>query len=152
MLVFYYDKDERKGYNTFDYSPLLNDIEMFSNSLIIFDDNWDKLSTTEIVSLYAKDRHANIEIICTGHTVTDLKRKTIENAVLFLSHLIIHNVTLKENKKDLKMILPFYRFKHYKYGIIEYDNANNYYVVLDKDRNVVRDSRVGDLVIDKYLD
>ena len=50
------------------------------------------------------------------------------------------------------MILPFCRFKHYKYGIIEYDYANNYYVVLDNDRNVVRDSRVGDLVIDKYLD
>ena len=41
-----------------------------------------------------------------------------------------------------------YRIKHYKNGIINYSTISDYYIVLEKDRNFVYDSRIGDLDIE----
>ena len=44
------------------------------------------------------------------------------------------------------------RFKHYKYGIKNYNTISDYYIVLDKDNTVVYDSRIGHLDVEKYID
>ena len=45
-----------------------------------------------------------------------------------------------------------YRFCHHEYAVISYNTIGTLYTVLDKDKNVVYDSRVGDLDIRKYVD
>ena len=44
------------------------------------------------------------------------------------------------------------RFKHHDPGEIKYDVIFNFYTTLHEDENVVYDSRVQDIDIDKYID
>ena len=55
-------------------------------------------------------------------------------------------------QEKLKIDSNLYRFKHYRYGVVNYNTTNDFYVVLDKNRNIVYDSRIGDLDIEKYID
>ena len=49
--------------------------------------------------------------------------------------ILIDNKFLKTN--EFKFESTLYGFKFYKYGIKAYENINNYYIVLNKDRDVV---------------
>ena len=64
---------EWKGHNVYgiDDLKLLDNLDSFANSLIIFDDMGENIRLPAIDSLYSKGRHHNINIICVGHTVTD---------------------------------------------------------------------------------
>ena len=75
--VFCIDGSERKGCNVYgiDDLKLLDNLDSFANSLIIIDDKAENIRLPAIDSLYSKGRHHNINIICVGHTVTDLNTK-----------------------------------------------------------------------------
>ena len=45
-----------------------------------------------------------------------------------------------------------HRFEHHNYGIVNYNNVDDYYIVLKKIKNVVCDSRNCDIDMDKYID
>ena len=79
--VIYFDEDIWKGYNTYGFDDLkiLNNLENFANSLIIFGDLGDKLRILDIDTLNSKGRHQSIDKICVRHTVTDLNTKAREN-------------------------------------------------------------------------
>ena len=64
--------------------------------------------------------------------------------------ILIDNKFLKTN--EIKIESTLYGFKFYKYGIKAYEYINNYYIVLNKDRDVVLDFRVGDLDTEKSLE
>ena len=79
--VFCIDGSEWKGYNIygFDDLKLLDNLDSFANSLIIFDDMGQNFRLPAKDSLYSKGRHHNINIVCVGHTVTDLNTKARYN-------------------------------------------------------------------------
>ena len=72
---------EWKGYNVYgiDDLKLLDNLDSFAISLIIFDDMGENVRLPAIDSLYSKGRHHNINIICVCHTVTDLNTKARDN-------------------------------------------------------------------------
>ena len=43
-----------------------------------------------IVSLYTKGRHRNINIICVGHTVTDLNTKARDNTPAIYIYIYVY--------------------------------------------------------------
>ena len=55
-------------------------------------------------------------------------------------------------KEKYKINSSQHRFKHHKYGIVNYNIIDDFYIVLDKDENVVHDSRFGDIDIEMYID
>ena len=149
-------KKEWKGYNVYciDDLKLLDNLDSFANSLIIFDDMGDNIRLPAIDSLYSKGRHRNINIICVGHTVTDLYTKARDNtpAIYIFININSSQQFFERVQEKLKIDSNLYRFKLYKYGKINYNNVSDYYIVLDKDKNVVYDSRIGDLYIEKYVE
>ena len=58
---------------------LLDNLDSFANSLNIFDDMGENIRLPAIDSLYSKGRHHNMNIICVGHSVTDLNTKARDN-------------------------------------------------------------------------
>ena len=152
--VFCIDGSEWKGYNVYgiDYLKLLDNLDSFANSLIIFDDMGENIRLPAIDSLYSKGRHRNINITCVGHTVTDLNTKARDNTPAIYITLINSQQFFERVQEKFKIDSNLYRFKHYKYGIINYNTITDYSIVLDKDKNVVYDSRIGDLDIEKYVD
>ena len=154
--VFCIDGSEWKEYNVYciDDLKVLDNLYSFANSLIIFDDMGETIRLPAIESLYSKGRHRNINIICVGHTVTDLYTKAGDNTpalYIFITRNSSHQFFERVQEK-LKIDSNLYRFKDYKYGIINYNNISDYYIVLDKDKNVLYDSRIGDLSIEKYVE
>ena len=71
------DGGEWKGYNVYgvDELKLLENLDSFANNLITLDEMGENIRLPAIDSLYSKGRHHNINIICAGHTVTDLNTK-----------------------------------------------------------------------------
>ena len=152
--VFCIDGSEWKGYTVYgiDYLKLLDNLDSFANSLIIFDDMGENIRLPAIDSLYSKGRHHNINIICVGHTVTDLNTKARDNTPAIYITLNSSQQFFERVQEKFKIDSNLYRFKHYNYGVINYNTISDYYIVLDKDKNVVYDSRIGDLDIEKYVD
>ena len=152
--VFCIDSSEWKGYNVngIDDLKLLDNLDSFANSLIIFDDMGENIRLPAIDSLYSKGRHHNINIICVGHTVTDLNTKARENTPAIYITLNSSQQFFERLQEKFKIDSNLYRFKHYNYGVINYNTISDYYIVLDKDKNVVYDSRIGDLDIEKNVD
>ena len=81
VKVFCIGGSEWKGYNIYgiDDLKLLDNLNSFANSLNIFDDMGENIRLPAIDSLYSKGRHHNINIICVGHTVTDINTKARDN-------------------------------------------------------------------------
>ena len=79
--VFCIDGGEWKGYNVYsvDDLKLLDNLDSFANSIMLFDDMGEDIRLLAIDSFYSKGRHHNINIICVGHTVTDLNTKARDN-------------------------------------------------------------------------
>ena len=75
--VFCVDGSEWKGYNVYgiDDLKLLDNLDSFANSRVIFDDMGENIRLQATDSLYSKGRHQNVNIICVGHTVTDSNTK-----------------------------------------------------------------------------
>ena len=68
-------------------------------------------------------------------------------------------ITLKSSQQffervqeKIKIESNLYRLKNHNYGIIKYDPINDFYIVLNKNINVVYDSRVSNLDIEKYIE
>ena len=80
--VFSVDGSEWTGYDVYGIEDLisLDNLDNFANSLIIFDDMGENIRLPAIDALYSKGRHHNINIICVGHTVTDLKTEARDNS------------------------------------------------------------------------
>ena len=130
----------------------MNNPEDFANSLVNYDDMGDNIRTPVVDNFYSSRRHNNINIISVGHTVTELNVKARENIpsifiTLNSSHLFFER-TQEKKKTDCNM----HRFKYYKYAIVNYNIVDDYYIVSDKDKNVVYDSRPADIDIEKYID
>ena len=112
----------------------------------------DNIGMPVVDNFCSSGRHNNIKIESVGHTVTDLNVTARENSpstiiTLKSSHLVFERV-----QEKFKIDCNLHRFKHYKYGIVNYNIVHDYYIVLDKDKNVVYDSRIGDIDIEKYID
>ena len=152
--VFCIDCSEWKGYNVYgvDDLKILDNLDSFANSLIIFDDMGENIRLPAIDSLYSKGRHHNINIICVGHTVTDLNTKARDYTPAIYITLNGSQQSFERVQQKFKIDSNLYRFKHYNYGVINYNTISDYYIVLDKNKNVVYDSRIGDLDIEKYVD
>ena len=152
--VFCIDGSEWKGYNVYgiDDLKLLDNLDSFANSLIIFDDMRENIRLPAIDSLYSKGRHHNINIICVGHTVTDLNTKARDNTPAIYITFNRSQQFFERVQEKFKIDSNLYRFKHYNYGVINYSTISDNYIVLYKDKNVVYDSRIGDLDIEKYVD
>ena len=148
------DGSEWKGYNVYgnDDLKLLDNLDSFANSLFLFDDMGENIRLPAIVSLYSKGKHNNINIICVGHTVTDLNTKARDNIPALYISLNSSKQFFERVQEKFKIDSNLYRFKHYNYGGKNYNTISDYYIVLDKDKNVVYDSRLGDLYIEKYVD
>ena len=54
-------------------------------------------------------------------------------------------------QKKCKIISKLLRNGIYEYSMIRYDTIKNYYIYLDKDKNIVHVSRMIDVDIDKYI-
>ena len=142
--VFCIDGSEWKAYNVYglDDLKLLDNLDGFANRRIIFDDMGENIRLPAIDSLYSKGRHHNNNIRCVGHTVTDLNTKARDNTPAIYITLNSSQQFFERVQEKFKIDSNLYRFKHYKYGNI----------VLDKDKNVVYDFRIGYLDIEKYGD
>ena len=81
--VYVFDIDENEwlcsNIHGVDELKLLDNINNFANSLIIFDDIGENIRLPAIDSFCSKGRYHNINIICVGHTVTDLNTKARKN-------------------------------------------------------------------------
>ena len=66
----------------------MNHPEDFANSLVLFDDMGENIILPSADELYSSGRQNNINIICVGHTVTDLTTKTNDNTPLIFITLI----------------------------------------------------------------
>ena len=148
------DGSEWKGYNIYgiDDLNLLDNLDSFPNSLIIFDDVGENIRLPAIDSLCSKGRHHNNNIICVGHTVTDLNTYAKDNTPAIYITLNSSQQFFERVQEKFKTDSNLYRFKQYNYGVINYNNISAYYIVLDKDKDVVYGSRIGDLDIEKYVD
>ena len=84
--VFCIDGSEWKGYNVhgIDDLKLLDNLDSFANSLIIFDDIGENIRLPAIDLLYSKGRHHKINIKYVGHTVTDLNTKATPQLYILL--------------------------------------------------------------------
>ena len=154
VKVFCIDGSEWKGYNVYgiDDLKLLDNLDSFANSLIIFDDMGENIRLPAIDSLYSKCKHHNINIICVGHTVRDLNTKARDNTPAIYITLNSLQQLFERVQEKFKIGSYLYRFKHYNYGVINYNTISDYYIVLDKDKKVVYDSRIGDIDIEKFVD
>ena len=152
--VFCIDGSEWKGYNVYgiDDLKLLDNLDSFANSLIIFDDMGENIRLPAIDSLYSKSRHHNFNIICVGHTVTNLNTKARDNTPAIYITLNSSQQFFERVQEKFKIDSNLYRFKHCNYGVINFNTINDYYIVIDKDKNVVYDSRIGDLDVEKCVD
>ena len=152
--VFCVDGSEWKGYNVYviDDIKLLDNLDSFANSLVIFDDMEENIRLPATDSLYSKGRNHNINIISVDHTLTDLNTKALDNAPAIYITLNSSQQCFERVQEKFKIDSNLYRFKHYKYGIINYNTISDYYNVLDKDKNVLYDSRIGDLDIEENID
>ena len=52
-------------------------------------------------------------------------------------------------EEKLNIDSNLYRFEHYENGVLKYNMIDNYYIVLDKNKTVVSESRLEDVDIDK---
>ena len=79
--VFCIGGSECKGYNVYgiDDLKIIDNLDSFANSLIIIDDMGKNIRLPAIDSLYSKGRDHKINIICVGHTVTDVNTKARDN-------------------------------------------------------------------------
>ena len=84
--------------------------------------------------------------------LTDLYSKARDNNPTIYITLNSSQQFFERVQEKFKIDSNLYRCKHYKYGIINYNTISDYYIVLDKNKNVVYDSRIGDLDIEKYID
>ena len=152
--VFCIDGSEWKVYNVYgiDDLKLLDNLDSLVNSLIIFDDMGENIRLPAIDSFYSKGRHHNINIICVSHTVTDLYTKARDNTPPIYITLNSSQQFFERVQGKFRIDSNLYRFKNYKYGIINYYTISDYYIKLYKDKNVVNDSRIGDFDIEKYVD
>ena len=85
--VFCIDGSEWRGYNDvygIDNLNLLDNLDSFANSPIVFDDMGENIRLPAIDSLYSKGRHHNINIVCVGHTVADLNTKARDRPQLYI--------------------------------------------------------------------
>ena len=114
--VFCIDGSEWNGYNVYgvDDLKLLDNLGSFANSLIIFDDMGENIRLPTIDSLYSKGRHHNINIICVGHTVTDLNNKARDNTPAIYITLNSSQQFFERVQENFKIDSILYRFKHYK--------------------------------------
>ena len=150
------DGNEWKGYNVYgiDDFKLLDNLDSFANSLIIFDDMGENIRLPAIDSLYSKGRHHNINRICVGHTVADLNTKARDNTPAIYIYIVLSSSQqfFERVQEKFKIDSNLYRCKHYNYGVINHISISDYYIVLDKDKNVVYCSRIVDIDIEKYVD
>ena len=102
--------------------------------------------------MYSVGRYHNINIIYVGHTVTDLNTKARDNTPAIFFTLNSSQQFFERVQENFKVDSNLYRFKHYNYGVINYNTINDYSIVLDKDKNVVYDSGIGDLDFEKCVD
>ena len=118
--VFCIDGSELMGYNVYgiDDLNLLDNIDSFANSLIIFDDIGENIRLPAIDSLYFKGRHHNINIICVGYTVTNLNTKARDNTPAIYITLNSSQQFFERVQEKFKIDSNLYRFKHYNYGVI----------------------------------
>ena len=81
-----------------------------------------------IDSLYSKGRHHNINIICVGHTVTDLNTKARDNTPAI--YIILNNSQqfFERVQEKFEIDSNLYRFKPYNYGVINYDTIILYLI------------------------
>ena len=143
--------DEWKGYNVYGIGDLklLDNIDNFANSLIIFDDMGENIRLPAIDSLYSEGRHQIIDIICVANNVTDFIEARENTPAVYIN---LNSSQQFFERVQGKFDSNLYRFKHYKYGIVNCSTIGDYYIVLDKVKNVVYDSTIGDIGIEKYID
>ena len=111
---FCIDGSEWKGYNVYgiDDLKLFDNLDSFANSLIIFDDMGKNIRLPAIDSLYSKGRHHSINIICVGHTVTDLNTKARDNTPAIYITLNSSQQFFERVQEKFKIDSNLYRFKH----------------------------------------
>ena len=112
----------------------------------------DNIRLLVVDNFYSSGRHNNINIISVGHTVTDLNVKARENTPSIFINLNSSHLFFERVREKFKIHSNLHRFKHHKYGIVNYHIVDDYCIVLDRDKKVVYDSRNGDIDIDKYID
>ena len=122
VKVFSFDTNEWTGYNTINFNELklLENVEDFANSLIIFDDMGDIKRIPAVDLLYTLGRHLKINITCVGHIVTELSPKVRDNSPSIFNILNSSHLSLERVQEKVKIDSNLYRFKHYKYGVINY--------------------------------
>ena len=107
-------------------------MENFADSPIILD-MCDNIRLPAVDALYLKGQHHNINIICAGHTITDLNPQSRDRTPVVYITLISSKLFIEREEK-LYIDSNFHRFKHYDYGIIKYNLIDNYYIVLGKNK------------------
>ena len=112
--VFCIDGSEWKGCNVYgiDDLKLLDNLDSFANSLIIFDDMGENIRLPAIDSLNSKGRHHNFNIIYVGHTVTDLNTKARDNTPAIYITLNSSQQFFERVQEKFKIDSNLYRFKH----------------------------------------
>ena len=119
VIVFCVDGSEWKGYNVYgiDDLKLLDNLDSFANSLIIFDDMGENIRLPAIDALYSKGRQHNINKKCVGHTVTDVKTKARDNTLSIYITLNSSQQFFERVQEKFKIDSNLYRFKNYRYGV-----------------------------------
>ena len=109
VIVFCIYGSEWMGYNVYgiDDLKLLDNLDSFANGHIIFDDMGENIRLPAIDSLYSKGRHQNINIICVGHTVTDLNTKSRDNTRAIYITLNSSQQFFERVQEKFKLILIY---------------------------------------------
>ena len=83
---------------------------------------------------------------------TDLNSKSREDTLILYIALISLQQFFQGVHEKFNINSKLYRFNHYSFEIFAHDTSNNYYVVLDKERNAVYDCGIDYLNIDKNIE
>ena len=147
------------GFNTCDINMITSkNKSKFKDSVIVLDDMGDKLNK-DIAYYFTERRHYNMKMIVMCHKPAQINNtarmssdtiylRTYNGADLFKNFNEIYKCEHNFNKIISELNSNYYNCTdgmsdELRYGIIKYNRNENTFIIIDKNRTVIYDSRVG---------
>ena len=156
------DRESNKfytGFNKCDINMItINNMHEFQNCVIVFDDMGDRLNK-DIAYYFTEGRHYNIQMIVMCHKqaqIINTARMSCDTIYLTIDNGPDLSKNFNEIYKcehDFSKIISELNSNHYnrtdgmsdelRYGITKYNKKENTFIIINSNRTVINDSRVG---------
>ena len=147
------------GFNKCDMNMITkNNMQKFRNCVIVLDDMGDKLNK-DIDSYFTEGRHYNIQMIVICHKsaqINNTARMSCDTIYLTFyngTDLFKNFNEIYKCEHDFSKIISELNSNHYyrtdgmsdelRYGIIKYNKKENTFIIINSNRTMIYDSRVG---------